>query len=360
MLDLLEYTHTYTGEHMNTVVRGSRLVDPTIKQHIISYHDECCAHASDAVTRRWMVAGKGGKMKDKSRSPARMVAGYVCAEIGMWKGSLQFINPGKNKDGWWDGEDTQRQAAVHLLEFDVLFAGCICVDVYDNFSGHNCLAKDALLVEKLNKDSGGAGKTLLVMRDGSYLQDGSLVLQSFFLKAGDTLHSAFSAGKKCIRQLPAGDTRFEAPAHQVGEVLGESSELIGVKKGLHQILHERGVGYTSGACKQEKYRMQAAQMRKNQLLDWQTDRDNEAKLLELNPIERIWGRMKWYLRKYNTGKLHDLAHNMDVGLSPYNSFNFQLQLMRRKWKISSLTMILIGISLSNHWGKCPSIRSVQP
>jgi transposase len=39
---------------------------------------------------------------------------------------------------------------------------------------------------------------------------------------------------------------------------------------------------------------------------------------ELNPIERIWGRMKWYLRKYNTGKLQDLAHNMDMGLSPYN------------------------------------------
>jgi hypothetical protein len=28
--------------------------------------------------------------------------------------------------------------------------------------------------------------------------------------------------------------------------------------------------------------------------------------------------MKWYLRKYNTGKLQDLAANMNVALSPYN------------------------------------------
>ena len=35
---------------------------------------------------------------------------------------------------------------------------------------------------------------------------------------------------------------------------------------------------------------------------------------ELNPIERVWGRMKWHIRKYSTGKLDDLEKNMNDGL----------------------------------------------
>jgi transposase len=37
---------------------------------------------------------------------------------------------------------------------------------------------------------------------------------------------------------------------------------------------------------------------------------------ELNPIERVWCRMKWHCRKFCTGNLDDLTTFMSEGLSP--------------------------------------------
>jgi hypothetical protein len=211
LLDMQRSTVTYTGKYMNTEVPGEMLQVGASLRHIISYHDECCCHASDRVTKRWSMPGRGGCMKDKSRGAARMVTGYICAEVGVWRESLRTINPGENKDGWWVGDDTQAQATAHLLEFDLLFPGCVCVDIYDNSSGHDCRAKDALDISKLNLGVGGDGKEVLMMRGGLYLDSsGAPQQQSFFFAAGDVLHVPVKAGGKCLQQLPTGDT--EPPA----------------------------------------------------------------------------------------------------------------------------------------------------
>jgi hypothetical protein len=187
MQDLLEEQTTYTGTNMQREVQGARLGDGRLRT-IVSFHDECCSHASEHESRRWMKTGTGGRMQDKSRGACRMVAAYVCADRGLWRDSLQFINPGKNKDGWWDGEATQKQCGVHLLEFDRERPGCVCADVYDNSSGHNCRARDALDVEKMNKGVGG--KNAIIMRDTSYLRDGwGELRQSMILEVGDVLRA---------------------------------------------------------------------------------------------------------------------------------------------------------------------------
>ena len=63
------------------------------------------------------------------------------------------------KDPWWDGEQTQEQAKRHLLEVDAWIAETggnkAALDIYDNSSGHNFMAKDALNIEKLNIGVGG-------------------------------------------------------------------------------------------------------------------------------------------------------------------------------------------------------------
>jgi len=61
-------------------------------------------------------------MKVKSRGPCVKVAAFVCAAIELWQSSLSFITPGKDKDPWWDGEQTQEQAKRHLLEVDAWIA----------------------------------------------------------------------------------------------------------------------------------------------------------------------------------------------------------------------------------------------
>jgi hypothetical protein len=84
MLALLECTIQYTDENMDRQVVGQRLRVQTSQRHIISYHVECCCHASDYEKRRWSIAGKGGKMSDKSRGAARMEAAYICDAVGSW------------------------------------------------------------------------------------------------------------------------------------------------------------------------------------------------------------------------------------------------------------------------------------
>jgi hypothetical protein len=64
MSDMQRRTITYTGEYMNTKVPGEMLQVGASPRHIISYHDECCCHTSDRVTKRWSMPGKGGCMKD--------------------------------------------------------------------------------------------------------------------------------------------------------------------------------------------------------------------------------------------------------------------------------------------------------
>jgi hypothetical protein len=173
MQELAHSTITWTGADMDRQVVGRRLVEQTAVRHVVSYHDECCIHASDCEKRRWATAGKGGKMSDKSRGAPRMVAAYISDAVGLWGESMRIIEPGKNKDDWWDGEQTQAQAGQHLLEFDrwvIRAAGggnVVCVDIYDNSSGHNGKARDGLDVGKLNLSPGGAAKEVLVIRDGT-------------------------------------------------------------------------------------------------------------------------------------------------------------------------------------------------
>jgi hypothetical protein len=194
MQDLLEQQITYTGNNMQGEVVGARL--EAHGEIIVSFHDECCSHASEHESRRWMKSGSGGRMQDKSRGACRMVAAYVCAKKGLWKTSMQFINPGKNKDGWWDGEATQKQAGIHLLEFDLECPGCRCADVYDNSSGHNCRATDALDVEKMNKGVGG--KNEMTMRDTTYrCAEGEDLRQSMFFEVGDVLRVPVKMGLDC-------------------------------------------------------------------------------------------------------------------------------------------------------------------
>ena len=59
------------------------------------------------------------------------------------------------------------------------------LDIYDNSSGHNCMEKDALNIEKLN--FGVGGKIKVIIRPGHYMKDGALVQQSMYFEAGDTL-----------------------------------------------------------------------------------------------------------------------------------------------------------------------------
>jgi hypothetical protein len=244
------------------------------------------------------------------------------------------------------------------------------------------MAIDALNSEKLN--IGVGGKNQVIIRQGYYVKDGALKRQSMYFETGDTLHVEVKRGTAFNKAGIAGRTENN---HLRGTVLANDSELIGVLKGIKQVLEERGVPYSTApgesGCQQAKVRQKANEERKRLLQDWESDREDHVKRLkfltypkhedvilqskltpcscasctlskqddfrsqksgleeiyethnkmhgtshqckflpkfhpELNPIERVWSRLKWYLRKYNDGKLATLQLLMKKGLDREN------------------------------------------
>jgi hypothetical protein len=110
--------------------------------------------------------------------------------------SMKIITPGaaEGKDDFWNGENTMDQAKEHLEflhEFHPEVAAC---DIYDNSSGHGCMAKDALNIDKLNISPGMNRKTDVLIRDGYYTIDETKIVQNLFFEIGDTLRVVIKIG----------------------------------------------------------------------------------------------------------------------------------------------------------------------
>jgi len=67
----------------------------------------------------------------------------------------EIINPGKNYDGYWTAEDMARQFKKAIAIHKRNHPNRIGLWAFDNSSNHNCVAKDALVVNRMNLSSGG-------------------------------------------------------------------------------------------------------------------------------------------------------------------------------------------------------------
>jgi len=220
------------------------------------------------------------------------------------------------------------------------------------------------------------------MRDGWYLNgDGDRVAQAVRFKAGDTLLTGIKAG----RELSTKDNVWKAARdYHEGETIHASSELIGVAKGMRQILAERQLQYIVGkGCLRDAYKKKNNDDRKLALQQWKANRTSYDLLLsllhvptedeveeglgaivcncaccvlsdqpdfksqpsglqdvydkynaahgaahrcvflpkfhpELNPIERVWSKMKFHVRRKSDGSLETLENAMREGLKEPN------------------------------------------
>lgn len=69
--------------------------------------------------------------------------------------------------------------------------------------------------------------------------------------------------------------------HPPGTIVSESSELVGVAKGMRQLLLERGRHFTAGACARAKHKSTVNSQRKAAMEAWKNDRTNYALLTAL-------------------------------------------------------------------------------
>ena len=374
MDSILPRTVVYTGEYMETEIIGRDI--GMQRRVIVSYHDECCAHTADRENRSWFHMNTGS-MQPKSKGSARMVSAYCCADVGVWQSSIKYIEPGTgdNKDDWWKGSDLVQQAREHLLEVVQAFPDCDIVDVYDNSTGHNCRAPDALDIENINAKPGG--RNYKAMRNGYYTVDGAKKEQSMYFGVGDTLHIKVTKGTEVSTSTAKYKTITE---YEKGYIVTSDSELVGVAKGAKQLLEERGLAYQYAKCAKVKHREEMSASRTYTLEEWIEDKYNYDKLCdylmipgssdasdladtlacnccmcvlssqpdfvaqkswleevysdynnvygtahkciflpkfhpELNPIERVWSMMKRHCRQCSNGSMERLSQSMSYALS---------------------------------------------
>lgn len=72
----------------------------------------------------------------------------------------EIINPGKNFDGYWTGEQVAKQFKKAIAIHKKNHPSRIGVWAFDNSCNHNCYAKDALLVGRMNMTPGGKQHSL--------------------------------------------------------------------------------------------------------------------------------------------------------------------------------------------------------
>ena len=203
-----------------------------------------------------------------------MVSGFVSDRDGFYYDSAKFINPDKNKDGYWTGNDLILQIPFFLEEFDAKSVALCerrkvnCCIIFGNSTGHSCLQVDALRTggeTPLNASPGGLNKPN--MRAVSYISfDGFKVSQSYYFGVGDRLYVNIKKGTstgaeivtthvvqadgKSKKKRTSAKTRQE---YLIGHIVEFESELVGMSKGMDQYISERNIDFYKSPCKQKAH-----------------------------------------------------------------------------------------------------------
>lgn len=208
---------------------------------------------------------------------------YKDPATGVVESSVEFLNAGTRRDGWWTGDDMAKQfrkaISIHKKKHPALFIG---LWAFDNATNHSAFAKDALLARKMNVGPGGKQP---VMRSTT-LEDGT------------------------VQEMV-----FPLDHHVVG--------LCGSPKGMAQVLKERGLWRDSliGTCQVCKENRKTTKDSPNccmtHILELQKDFASQKSVLEeiaeeegqliifypkfhceLNFIEMYWAAVKRFTRSY--------------------------------------------------------------
>ena len=251
------------------------------KKLVLIYHDESSFHAQEGRSRGWTEKGKQ-PLLPKGRGRALMVSDFVDEHNGFLElsqaqheeakrkyndpnfpcYSREILEVGAEHEGYWTNDKfiEQLKKAVRIADFKYPEDQYTVVWIFDQSSNHRAFSEDALVASRMNLKPGGKQP---VMRSTPVVVNGRPFVQSMV------------------------DNK-------------------GVPKGLKRVLEERGVN-TLGMKKNDMVR------ELNKFDDFKNERSKVERFLrrfghtviflpkfhpELNPIERIWGRVKLYTRDH--------------------------------------------------------------
>jgi hypothetical protein len=169
---------TCDGDDMEIVSMPD--LKPGEKQLIWIVQDESCFFENDGRRFVWKKEGSTSMRKKGNKGRVLHVSDFLCECHGPLKyetlEARVFMKPGKDKDGWWTGQDTIEQTINKAIPIArLLHPGCDLLFTFDHSSGHHVFADDSLVAEKMNLNPGGQQP---VMRDGFYEKDGNRVVQA--------------------------------------------------------------------------------------------------------------------------------------------------------------------------------------
>ena len=287
------------------------------------FHDESIYYANDRRQAQWVHEDASPTPYAKGEGASMMTAQYFSPDHGYLRSpdgkedSRVIFKPGKNRDGYFDNEDILAQATTAMDICERCYPNEKHVFIFDNATTHLKRAENALSARKMPKFTPKPGTNwgIEVTKRGpdgktEYGRDGKPLKVK--IKMG---HGYFANGTPQDFYFPDGHPRA------------------GVFKGMVVILQERGYTWANdlrAECLKFKCPPGATRCCCRRILYMEPDFVNVKSLLEehcakrgfevlflpkfhceLNPLEMVWGRSKYYYRlNPPSTKEEDLEANM--------------------------------------------------
>lgn len=275
----------------NILVEIPPVLENGEKEVVMVCQDECAFKSNDSAKLIWAKSDQNRIVK-KNEGRCYMVSGFFCPCHGIF--SVQYLQVGKNADGYWKNADVAKQLAQDTIpKFNQLHPNSVGLFLFDNSTNHHASAPGTAHPSHFISSDNGKN----VPRD---LKNG------WYFK-----HDANGILEKVEQSFYNGD---------------------GSAKGLTRILTERGCFDIDSwnVSKKQQYLAQYPDFKEFTSKCWLEEICyNENQLIkffpkfhpEFNPIERCWAQAKQFTRKNCTYNYDGLMKNVEQSLKTITTDN---------------------------------------
>ena len=260
MAELEKLMARYTGPNCDTVTPPT--LHPGQREHVLVVHDESVFYTNDDENVAWVEDGRGHSLKRKNVGGGCNTSAFLSEEIGVLRmtdeqyAAYNAANPdsdlpqdstvtmkigtkyataktgetllGLSHNGWWTNDLVIAQLNNAIKIFEQTHPGKVAVFQFDNSTGHNAFADDALIAHKMSATPGGKQP---LMRSGHF--------------NGQDHHMVFAEGDFLLFPF---ERKMNGTKHSFrrGERIDVESPMCGWAKGTRQVCLERCVPITNG------------------------------------------------------------------------------------------------------------------
>ena len=394
MLDHEKYMAQYSGRNCEVVTLN---LPEGARERVLVVHDESTFHTNDDDPYKYCEEGKASFLKRKDLGGGINVSAFLSEKCGVvrlndeqWS-RLKTTMPnipqtstvkmkigtkyataktgekllGISHNGWWTNQLVLEQVKQMIPIFEAQHPGCQGVFQFDNSTGHNAYADDALLAHKMGFYPGGKQPRMRDtvwkgQRQSMVFEEGDVFLYDYQdVKRGTRItkdHKFFDVPKGskqvCLeRKLPVFNGRTKAgkpkclkhcckPAKKTEDQLYED-EVKRQQGRAHEIVNKvkhQGSRAVPCCCVYALSQCPDFMAQKNSVQELIEAQGHICIFLpkyhpELNYIERFWGHTKRWLRRHCLYTMAGLWDNIERAFSEeVTPLSLQRKFSRKSWR----------------------------